>query len=137
MSEPSISPDMIQRAAAAIANARGMRRGAPAITNILAILPDKLKAEVLEDAEEALKAGLAGSIFDRFLNAEQRAAKLAGELDVVNEAFEAAASRLASEHARSADLARALDLALDGDRQADIATAVAIRAHWSRSEPTT
>lgn len=105
MSE-SITAEMIARAAAAIANARGMRRGAPAITNILEILPEKLKAEVLEDAEEALKAGLVGSIFERLLNAEKRAD----------------------------DLSRALDLALDSDRQADVATAVAIRGHWARPE---
>ncbi len=43
----------------AIANARGGRRGAPEIRNILDILPQKLRDEVMEDAEEALKAALA------------------------------------------------------------------------------
>lgn len=47
----------ITLAAAAIANARGGRRGAPQIANILDILPDKLKSEVTEDAEAALDAG--------------------------------------------------------------------------------
>lgn len=57
-----ITPAMIEAAAAAIANARGGRRGAPAISNILqtleGVLP-KLHAEVLEDAEAALTAALA------------------------------------------------------------------------------
>lgn len=56
MTAPAITAEMIERAASAIANARGMRRGAPTITNIMEILPEKLKAEVREDAEEALKA---------------------------------------------------------------------------------
>jgi hypothetical protein len=43
-------------AAAAIANARGARRGMPAITNILDILPPKLREEVTEDAKAALEA---------------------------------------------------------------------------------
>ncbi len=46
----------IELAAAAIANMRGGRRGAPAINNILSILPLKLRAEVMQDAEAALKA---------------------------------------------------------------------------------
>lgn len=46
----------IRLAAAAIANARGARRGAPEIQNVLDILPDKLRREVMEDAEAALKA---------------------------------------------------------------------------------
>lgn len=46
--------NMIQKAAAAVANARGMRRGVPAITNILDLLPEKLRGEVIEDATEAL-----------------------------------------------------------------------------------
>lgn len=58
----TITPAMIEAAAAAIANARSGRRGAPAISNILEtlerILP-KLHAEVLEDAEAALTAALA------------------------------------------------------------------------------
>jgi hypothetical protein len=43
-------------AAAAIANARGMRRNLPAIVNILDLLPEKLRAEVMEDARAALAA---------------------------------------------------------------------------------
>lgn len=54
----TVTPAMIEAAAAAIANARGGRRGAPAIRNILDILPQKLREEVMEDAEEALKAAL-------------------------------------------------------------------------------
>lgn len=58
MAEPTITREMIEAAAAAIANARGGRRGAPAFRNILAVLPEKLRDEVLEDAEVALKAAL-------------------------------------------------------------------------------
>ena len=43
-------------AAAAIANARGGRRGVPKITNILDVLPPRLFVEVVEDAEAALEA---------------------------------------------------------------------------------
>jgi hypothetical protein len=50
----------IEAAAAAIANARGGRRGAPAITNVLTVLKGisrgKLYAEVMEDAMAALEA---------------------------------------------------------------------------------
>ncbi|WP_298704530.1 hypothetical protein [uncultured Variovorax sp.] len=56
-----ITREMIEAAAAAIANARGGRRGAPQIRNILRILPEKLLDEVLEDAEVALKAALTPS----------------------------------------------------------------------------
>jgi hypothetical protein len=41
-------------AAAAIANARGNRRGAPTISNILDVLPQKLRDEVMEDAAAVL-----------------------------------------------------------------------------------
>lgn len=59
MAESStITRGMIEAAAAAIANARGGRRGAPEIRNVLTILPEKLLAEILEDAEAALKAVL-------------------------------------------------------------------------------
>ncbi|MEW6626890.1 MAG: hypothetical protein AB1431_08895 [Pseudomonadota bacterium] len=50
---------MIEAAAAAIANARGSRRGVPAVSNILPMLArvlPKLHAEVMEDAEAALRA---------------------------------------------------------------------------------
>ena len=40
--------------ASAIANARGMRRGAPTIENILDILPSRLKDEVLSDADNVI-----------------------------------------------------------------------------------
>jgi hypothetical protein len=46
----------IRAAAAAIANARGNRRGVPVISNILEVLPKKLVDEVMEDAEAALDA---------------------------------------------------------------------------------
>ena len=49
----------VERAAAAIANARGGRRGMPPIKNVLDILPDKLRREVMEDAEAALEAAAA------------------------------------------------------------------------------
>lgn len=48
--------DEIESAASAIVNARGARRGAPSIGNVLAILPAHLKAEVMEEADAALKA---------------------------------------------------------------------------------
>jgi len=59
MADSTITREMIEAAAAAIANARGGRRGAPEIVNVLDILPEKLLAEVMEDAEAALKAALA------------------------------------------------------------------------------
>jgi len=47
--------------ASAIANARGMRRGVPTISNVLDLLPEKLREEVMDDAEnvisELTKAG--------------------------------------------------------------------------------
>lgn len=51
-----ISDDQIRAAAAAIANARGARRGAPFVTNILDVLPIHLRSEVMEDAGAALRA---------------------------------------------------------------------------------
>jgi hypothetical protein len=57
MADSTITREMIEAAAAAIANNRAARgHGAPPISNVLAILPEKLLAEVLEDAEAALKA---------------------------------------------------------------------------------
>lgn len=50
------SEKQIKAAAAAIANARINRRGAPSISNILDMLPQKLKDEVFEDAKAALEA---------------------------------------------------------------------------------
>ena len=41
--------------AGAIANARGMRRGMPSISNVLDLLPEKLKEEVLDDADNVLR----------------------------------------------------------------------------------
>lgn len=43
------------RIAAAIANARAGRRGAPAIVNVLEVLPEKLRLEVLADAAAVLQ----------------------------------------------------------------------------------
>jgi len=51
-----LTRETVDKAAAAIANARGMRRGMPTITNVLDVLPPKLKAEVREDGEDVLKA---------------------------------------------------------------------------------
>lgn len=42
--------------AAAIANARVGRRGVPVITNIMEILPEKLRAEVRDDADSIIEA---------------------------------------------------------------------------------
>lgn len=58
---PEQAPDggpMIEAAAAAIANTRGGRRGAPAVANILEILPEKLRTEVIEDAKAAITAAI-------------------------------------------------------------------------------
>lgn len=51
-----ITADQVKRAAAAIANARAGRRGAPTITNVLEILPQNLLLEVTLDAKAALEA---------------------------------------------------------------------------------
>ena len=50
--------EQIKLAAEAIANERGMRRGVPMISNILDVLPPKLKTEVMEDATAALEAAM-------------------------------------------------------------------------------
>jgi hypothetical protein len=42
--------------AAALANARGMRRGVPKIVNVLDLLPEDILAEVMDDAEAVLEA---------------------------------------------------------------------------------
>lgn len=47
MAEPTVTREMIEAAAAAIAKARGGRRGAPEIVNVLDILPEKPLADVL------------------------------------------------------------------------------------------
>lgn len=49
-------PDRVRAAAAAIADARAGRRGAPPIDNVLDLLPDELLAEVVADARAALDA---------------------------------------------------------------------------------
>jgi len=54
--DAALLPARLREAAAAIANARAARRGGPAITNVLDILPPKLFAEVVEDAMAALDA---------------------------------------------------------------------------------
>lgn len=54
-----ISRAKIEAAASAIANSRGARMGAPAVTNVLEILKraaPRIHAEVLEDATAALEA---------------------------------------------------------------------------------
>ena len=48
--------EVILAGAAAIANARGNRRGVPTITNILDVLPARLREECIEDATAALQA---------------------------------------------------------------------------------
>ena len=48
--------DRVRIAAAAIANARGARHGAPAITNVLRILPHDILAEVMDDARAVIAA---------------------------------------------------------------------------------
>jgi len=58
MADSTITREMIEAAASVIANARGGRRGVPEIVNILDMLPEKLVAEVMENAEAALKAAL-------------------------------------------------------------------------------
>lgn len=45
-----ITLDDVKVIAAAIANARGGRRGMPPIVNILDLLPQKLRDEVIDDA---------------------------------------------------------------------------------------
>jgi len=54
-----ITQGMVEKAAAAIANARGGRRGAPPITNLLEILAEadpEVHAQVLDDARVALES---------------------------------------------------------------------------------
>lgn len=51
-----VPPGTRETIAAAIANARGGRRGMPPIVNILDVLPEKLRNEVLDDADHVLKA---------------------------------------------------------------------------------
>jgi hypothetical protein len=51
-----LNTGLILLAAAAIANARGGRRGAPVVSNVLDILPSHLREEVVEDATKALEA---------------------------------------------------------------------------------
>ena len=49
-------PADVRAAATAIANARAGRRGTPAVTNILDVLPQDLFAELVEDARTAIAA---------------------------------------------------------------------------------
>jgi hypothetical protein len=51
-----LTTDDIRTMVAAIANARGNRRGVPAITNILDVLPPKLRDEVIDDAMAVMRA---------------------------------------------------------------------------------
>jgi hypothetical protein len=48
--------------AAAIANARGMRRGMPAIANVLDLLPEKLREEVMDDAANVITELIANKL---------------------------------------------------------------------------
>lgn len=70
-------PKRLHDAAAAIANARGGRRGAPTIANILEILPKKLFDEVVEDAQAALDAASAAEPVQAPPNRGRNAEKLA------------------------------------------------------------
>ncbi|MDH2313092.1 hypothetical protein [Methylobacterium brachiatum] len=54
-------PARLREAAAAIANARAGRRGAPAIVNVLDVLPAELFDNVVEDARAALDAAAAAT----------------------------------------------------------------------------
>ena len=49
-----VEGEELDRVAAAIANARGGRRGAPPISNVMDVLPQKLKDEVRDDARAIL-----------------------------------------------------------------------------------
>jgi GNAT superfamily N-acetyltransferase len=49
-------PRLLNLVATAIANARGGRRGAPPVSNILDLLPSGLREEVCQDAEAVLSA---------------------------------------------------------------------------------
>lgn len=51
-----MSENLRRVAAAAIANARGGRKGAPPVTNVLDILPDEILSPLLEDADAVLDA---------------------------------------------------------------------------------
>jgi len=42
--------------AAAIANARGSRHGVPEISNVLVLLPPRLREEVTDDADAVMRA---------------------------------------------------------------------------------
>jgi hypothetical protein len=55
--EPSLL--QVEAAATALVNARIGRRGAPPISNALDLLPEKLRDEVLGDAQDALEAAVA------------------------------------------------------------------------------
>lgn len=56
MADSTITREIIEAAAAAIANARASRRGVVQIRNVLVILPEKLLVDVLEADEAALNA---------------------------------------------------------------------------------
>lgn len=71
---------IITAGAAAIANTRGGRRGMPPITNILDVLPAKLRDEVTEDMKAVVEAiDAAGYRIERKLPEQVRKA-MAGEL---------------------------------------------------------
>lgn len=58
MAEDLITREMIEAAAAALANIRGGRRGMPEVANVLDMLPKHLRDELVEDAKAALHAAL-------------------------------------------------------------------------------
>ena len=59
-----INLEALESAAGAIANECGGRRGMPAIKNIIDVLPQKLRTEVMEDAEAAIQAYLLNAPFN-------------------------------------------------------------------------
>lgn len=69
--------------AGALANARGMRRGIPIITNVLDLLPDNLRQEVRDDAEVVIAqlrdAGLDLTEFERLRELMGREARAHSE----------------------------------------------------------
>lgn len=48
--------DLLLIVASAIANARGGRRGVPPVVNVLDLLPESLRTEVLDDARAVVVA---------------------------------------------------------------------------------
>lgn len=55
-SRADLLPPDVAAAAAAMANARGARRGAPAITNVLDVLPEAIFDDLVDDARAVVAA---------------------------------------------------------------------------------